>query len=337
VLVVAGIVAVALLTGGTSKPKTSSAVTTHYSTVARTNLVATQSFDGTVASQDGPQVVNRQNGTITALAAEGSSVSRGQALYSVDGHAVMLMYGALPAWRDIGGPRITDGADVQQLEQNLAALGYATGTVDQTYTSSTASAISAWQTAVGLSSDGVVHLGQVAFAPAAVRVNKQQVTVGSPVRDGQQVMTTLSSNKVVDVTLDSSNQNSLTGGDAVSIVGSDGSAMPATVSSINAAASGQSGGGGGSSATAVITPKSASVLAKLKDGTAVTVNLVTDSRKNVLAVPVTALVARASGGYTVEVVRGNGTQFVPVTPGLYANDLVEVSGDLQEGDKVVVP
>ena len=39
----------------------------------------------------------------------------------------------------------------------------------------------------------------------------------------------------------------------------------------------------------------------------------------------------ASGG------RGNSTTFVPVTPGLYANDLVEVSGDLQEGDKVVVP
>jgi peptidoglycan hydrolase-like protein with peptidoglycan-binding domain len=311
-------------------------VTTHYATVTRTDLTATQSFDGTIASQAGPQVVNRGNGTITGLTAEGAKVSRGQTLYSVNGQNVVLMYGSLPAWRDIGGPRITDGADVQQLEQNLAAMGYNPGTVDQTFTSDTAAAITAWQTAAGITADGVVHLGQVVFAPGPITIDQQSTTVGSPVHDGQVVMTTLSSNKVVDVTLDSSNQATLNGGDSVVIDGAGSSELPATVSTITQQPS-TGGGGGGSSSVAVVIPKNPAALASQQDGSSVTVNLITETHKNVLAVPVTALVARSSGGYSVEVVRGNSTTFVPVTPGLYANDLVEVSGDLQEGDKVVVP
>jgi peptidoglycan hydrolase-like protein with peptidoglycan-binding domain len=335
VVVIIAIAAFALLAGGTGKQSATPAASTHYATVARTDLVATNSFNGTVDSRAGPQVVNRLNGTITSLATEGASVSRGQTLYSVNGQPVVLMYGSLPAWRDIGGPRMTDGQDVQQLESNLAALGYNPGTVDNTYTSATSSAIASWQTAVGLSSDGIAHLGQVVFASGAVRINQIQKTVGSPVRDGEQVMTTLSSNKIVAVSLDSNNANALSGGDVVSIVKSDGTSVPATVTSVTAASSGQ--GGGGSSTTATVTPRDASALSTIKDGTAISVSLVSDTHRNVLAVPVTALLARASGGYNVEVVRGGSTTNVAVTPGLYANDLVEVSGDLHEGDRVVVP
>jgi peptidoglycan hydrolase-like protein with peptidoglycan-binding domain len=270
------------------------------------------------------------------MTADGAKVSRGQSLYSVNGQNVYLMYGTVPAWRDIGGSKITDGIDVQELEQNLAAIGYNPGTIDQTFTSDTAAAISNWQTAVGLPVDGVVHLGQVVFAPTALTVNTQSVTVGAPVHDGQVVMTTFSSNKVVDVTLDNNSSTTLSGGDAVTIVGVGSSELAAKVVQVNAAAA-TGGGGGGSSSTAIVAPTNAAALANAADGTSVTVNLVTETHKDVLAVPVTALLARQSGGYEVQVVRGNSTEMVPVTPGLYANDLVEVSGDLQEGDKVVTP
>jgi hypothetical protein len=165
------------------------------------------------------------------------------------------------------------------------------------------------------------------------------VTVGAPVHDGQVVMTTFSSNKVVDVTLDNNSSTTLSGGDAVTIVGVGSSELAAKVVQVNAAAAtgGGGGGGGGSSSTAIVAPTNAAALANAADGTSVTVNLVTETHKDVLAVPVTALLARQSGGYEVQVVRGNSTEMVPVTPGLYANDLVEVSGDLQEGDKVVTP
>ena len=64
------------------------------------------------------------------------------------------------------------------------------------------------------------------------------------------------------------------------------------------------------------------------DQAPVEIEVVTESRTGVMAVPVTALLALAEGGYAVEVDDGDGTtRLVPVDPGLYADNLVEVSAD----------
>jgi hypothetical protein len=70
---------------------------------------------------------------------------------------------------------------------------------------------------------------------------------------------------------------------------------------------------------------------------AVQVSLVTQSVRDVLAVPVTALLALAGGGYGVELAGPNGQdRLVGVTTGLFANTLVEVSGPgIRAGLKVV--
>ncbi|MEV0406849.1 hypothetical protein [Actinoallomurus sp. NPDC050550] len=71
----------------------------------------------------------------------------------------------------------------------------------------------------------------------------------------------------------------------------------------------------------------------------VLVDFPTASRKNVLTVPVSALIALPDGGYGVEVVRDAArTETIKVEAGLFAGGFVEVTGDrLAAGQKVVVP
>ena len=70
-----------------------------------------------------------------------------------------------------------------------------------------------------------------------------------------------------------------------------------------------------------------------------TVSVVRERREDVLAVPVSALLALAEGGYAVEVVDGPGrTHLVGVETGLFEDGFVEVrSTDLDETMQVVVP
>ena len=73
------------------------------------------------------------------------------------------------------------------------------------------------------------------------------------------------------------------------------------------------------------------------------VGITTGSVRDALVVPVTALLAQSSGGYSVEVVGAGaraGNHLVPVSLGLFddADGLVQVSGPgLATGQKVVVP
>ena len=71
------------------------------------------------------------------------------------------------------------------------------------------------------------------------------------------------------------------------------------------------------------------------------VTITTSTVANALVVPVDALLARAAGGYAVEVVDADGIhRLVPVTLGLFddADGLVQVTGTgLAAGQSIVVP
>lgn len=227
------------------------------------------------------------------------------------------------------------GPDVLQLQEALTRLGYdapTTGVFDD----ATRVAVERWQGDTGAEVDGIVHLGEIVFLPSPVRVTEALLTIGRPVNNGSSVLATTGSSSVVLVDLPAEDQQLLAVGQIVTVALPDGSQVDGVVTVISGIATRRSSGDVVFETT--IELDSASVAADL-DQAPVDVLVVTDQRTAVLAVPVTALLALAEGGYAVEVDAGGGTtRLVAVTPGLYADGWVEVTAaGLTAGDRVVVP
>ncbi len=229
------------------------------------------------------------------------------------------------------------GPDVAQLEAALAALGYGDGlTVDDTFTLETRDAVLAWQADIGADIDGIVDLGEVYFASSALRVNDQLASIGATVGNGSPVLGITAAEIVVKVDLPADDQDLVETGDTVVVVLPDNSEVAATVDSVETVATFDQQGN--AVFEVVISLEDPSAAAGL-DEAPVDVDVVADSVSNVLAVPVSALVALSEGGYAVEVLQSDGTTVLKaVEPGFYADGLVEVTEtDLSPGMLVVVP
>ncbi|MDQ6742853.1 MAG: peptidoglycan-binding protein, partial [Candidatus Dormibacteraeota bacterium] len=285
----------------------------------------------------------------TWLAPAGSMIERGQRLYEVSGRPVPVLYGERPAWRRLA-PGVS-GPDVRQLEDNLVALGFATGTglvVDGNFTEVDAAAVRRWQASLGVEQTGEVDLGAVVFTPAAVRVISLHTSVGSAVQPGSPILDVSSTEKVVTVQLDTAYEQLVRPGDAVSITLPDNhSTTVGTVKDVGSVAStpggqGNQGSQGGPPARPAV-PVSIAVadqgaLARY-DQAPVRVSITDQVHRQVLAVPITALLAQGDGGYAVRVLRGAAGYLLRVEVGIFGDDgLVEVSGEgLQAGLGVQVP
>jgi hypothetical protein len=281
--------------------------------------------------------------TVTALPRPGSVVRRGGALYRLDGQPVVLMYGATPAYRDLEHG-VEDGRDVRQLERNLAALGFDPGTIDTEFTSTTAAAVTDWQESAGLPETRSVELGRVVFLPGARRIGEHRTSVGSALSAGSEVLDTSSTRRVVTIELDAALQSLARKGDRVQVTLPDQSTVRGRIADVGRVArekesadAADPGAGAEQELVIDVTVRLTSNrrLGRL-DEAPVSVGLAQESRKNVLAVPVEALVARRGGGYGVELAAGR--RIVPVRTGLFAGGYVEVSGSgIREGARVVVP
>jgi hypothetical protein len=313
--------------------------------VTRQDLAATTPVTATLGYAGSYGVTGQGGGTLTWLPSAGQVISQGQVLYKTgNGSPVVLLYGSVPAWRALD-EGIT-GQDVTQLNHDLVQLGYA-GRADivalgwDYYSWETAYAVQRLEEHLGVSfPPGSLSLGQVVFEPQALRVSQATGSLGGSASGP--VLAATSDRHVVTIPLDVSAQSEVKSGDTVSITLPDGASTPGVVSSIGTVATTTSGQQGQGPATTIpvqvrlTDPGAAGTL----DQAPVTVNITTGSSPGpVLAVPVTALVARSPGGYVVEVVGpGNTRRWVPVTPGIYdgANGLVQVTGALTPGQRVVV-
>jgi Putative peptidoglycan binding domain len=304
--------------------------------------------------------------TYTALPNVGDIVKEDQSVYSVSNEPVPLLYGSVTAYRafyvgmsdgaDVG--ELT--ADLIRVGYG-AALAQSNH-----YSSSTAAAVERWQRALGLAATGQILLGAVVFEPGPIRVTAVTPSVGSAVGGGgggaganggggggDTVFTATSTTPMVTVDLDVSQEYLVKPGDAVTVVlpdgtshvggrietvgnvatcpsgGGTGSGTGAQTGSSSASTSTCSAGGGGTNSGPTVpvtitvdrTPPGSTL-----DQAPVNVDITTQTAADVLAVPVNALLALQGGGYGVQVVTGNTSHLVGVTTGIYANNMVQVSG-----------
>ena len=315
-------------------------------TVTRTTLVTTTQLSGTLGYAGTYPVTSRLTGTITALPLPGVLVTRGRRLYEVDGRGVFLFIGSRPSWRRFAFG-MAPGPDVRELERNLTALGYGNGvTVDDRFTWFTDEAVRAWQSATGQPVTGIVELGRIVFAPTSLRVTGDSAALGAMAQPGQPVLTASSPDPVVTVPVPATRTYLIHRADRVTVTVPSGATTTGRVSEISPVAAADTGGdpANGSngppeaSVPMTVTLDDPSIAAHL-DQAPVTITVLDREVRNVLAVPITALVALAGGGYAVWVKsQGAPRSLVPVTPGLFANTLVQVTTpDLHAGDRIEVP
>jgi peptidoglycan hydrolase-like protein with peptidoglycan-binding domain len=324
--------------------------------VTRTTLVETRKVSGALGYGDAVPVSAAQTGTLTWIAPVGSTVKRGKPLFKLDERPVVALYGSLPLYRTL---RVAvEGTDVKQLEENLSKLGYGGFTLDDTYTTATAQAARRWQANLGLPQTGAVEPGQLVVTPGAVRIAEHTARVGDVIGGdtggGASVLSYTGTTRLVTVGLEVSDRPLAVKGRPVTVrvpglaavkgrIARVGTVATAPEQPSSAPGEQTSNAPGGSSSAAAdgrvqvtVTIADQKKLGSL-DAAPVDLDFVSQARKDVLAVPVAALLALPNGGYGVQVVQGGATRIVPVKTGMFAAGRVEVSGGIAQGVMVGVP
>jgi peptidoglycan hydrolase-like protein with peptidoglycan-binding domain len=309
--------------------------------VTRQKISETTSQSATLGYASMYTVTGQGGGTLTWLPPAGSVIRQGQVLYKTDnGTPAVLLYGSVPAWRAMSVG--SSGDDVTQLNHDLVDLGYANSADISAagwdyYSWETRYAVQQMEEARGLSSpSGSLSLGSVVFKPEALRVSQVTAGLGNPASGP--ILSATSDRHVVTINLNTDMESEVRAGDAVTVTLPDTRTTPGVITSVGTVASGS-----GSSPTVPVDVKlTDSHAAGSWDKAPVTVTITTASVKNVLAVPVAALMAQPSGAYAVEVVEpGNRRSWVTVKLGLFDQTagpgLVQVTGNLTPGERVVVP
>ncbi len=259
---------------------------------------------------------------LTHVAAVGTPVVDGTALYSADAEPVLAIIGNQSWWREL---RVgsSAGPDVLALERALHTMGYgAKLRVDSQFTAATAEAVRNWERAVKRRAvDGRVAPTEVISVPVDTEV-AQQIALGAELPPNTQILTLSTKKKVVSAQIDA---------DLIA-------EWPAKAS-VSLAWDGQQRGPGRMGEQArfeiddqvrvVITADSGLELPTT--GSEVQVQLIRQTRRGVLAVPVAAIRANRDGLPVIATQSGSQRREISVRLGLVAQGWVEISGQVSPG------
>jgi hypothetical protein len=335
--------------------------------IVRQDMSTSVSMSGRLGHGTALAVKGGRPGIITWLPAPGATIERGRALYRIDDEPVPIFYGNTPLFRTLDALN-TVGRDVRVVADNLEALGYPVGrrhrpgervrqttpapATSTTATSTTATssapratwttvrkgeavltpalarAIKRWRDDTGLPAADSLGIGDVAVLRGAVRVESTTAQIGDTAE--MPILNVTSTGKVVTADVEPAAAAGLKKGVAVEVRLPDDRTVPAKVSGVATAVTDDPAGS--AKLTVTITLDTPAAVAAL-DAAPVEVTFPGETRSDVLAAPVGALVALAEGGYAVQV---DGGGLVPVETGVFAGGLVEVSGaGVTEGTRVV--
>jgi hypothetical protein len=255
-------------------------------------------------------------------------------LYRVNDRPVLLLCGAVPAYRDVHEGDA--GRDVRQLNRNLHLAG-------KRFTGRTKAALERLQRRKGLDATGKLALGDAVFFPRPLRIAKLAGELGGAARPGVQIAQATADALHVRVDLDASQQGEVKRGDRAEVTLPGNTSAKGRVARLGRVAQAPRGKDADAAAAATVAafislddPGAARGL----ESAPVQVDVMTKGVESALSVPVTALVGKAGGGLAVEVVRAGGQrELVAVRAGLFddAHGRVEVEGALRQGEHVVVP
>ncbi len=140
------------------------------------------------------------------------------------------------------------------------------------------------------------------------------------------LMTTTSTHRIVTVALDTTKESVAVRGARVTVELPSGEAVHGRIARVGTTATSEQASDGSSSPPTIKLTIKLTERAKAIDQAPVTVRLERSRRRDVLAIPVTALMARSGGAFAVEVVEGGHRRVVPVTTGLFTSGYVEIDG-----------
>jgi peptidoglycan hydrolase-like protein with peptidoglycan-binding domain len=298
------------------------------SPVTKGDLTDSRVFAGTLGYGTSTGVPGAARGTLTWLPKPGQVIHRDEFLYAVDERGVRSMYGTVPLWRSL--ERGLQGTDVRQLNENLAALGYDVAQ-DDTFGPRTQRAVRQWQKDRGLEVTGSLTVDDIAFVDGDVRVSAVDGKLGQPA--GGDVISVTSTKRIVQATIAQRDAERLAVGTKVD-VRVNGAGDPMTGEVIDVQPSASEDGGNTVDVSVSFDPGDR----QLPAAASAQLDAKGTTERDVLSVPVAALVALDGGRYAVDVVQRDGTtKRVPVEPGFTADGRVAVTGAVSAGDEVVVP
>ena len=316
------------------------------------DLVISDEYSGELGFGESAPALAGRSGVVTGVSPVGTTVGQGGVLFHLDLQPTVVLHGETPAFRALSVDA-DPGTDITQLEQALVDLGHGGGvTVDGVFTAATADAVEAWEEALGRADpDGVVTLGDVLFAPADLRIAAVTADRGTQVQSGAEVVDVTATTKVVTLQLTVDEVSGAEAGTPVAVELPDGTAATGVVADVateptaddaeGAAPAADDDGDSGEETFAVVVALDDPAVAAGFDSGGVAVTVETSRTEGATAVPVTALLALAEGGYALQMVDDSapaGYTLVAVEVGTMADEWVQVTGDgIEPGVEVVVP